>query len=374
MTPHTEAKHRILRAYFGSWFSIIGQRFPRALFVDGFCGPGEYSAGEQGSPVVVIEEARKALAYPRLRLRHDFKLELYLIDVDGKRIANLTGVLNGLGSLDGRLIAHLPIVGEFEEQIVPVLQDAEGSRQRTGWLVPLLVFIDPFGPKGFSMETVGRILALDGAEIFMLFDVDGLDRLLMRWDGSDQEQLTTTYGLTAERFEPIRQLNNQRQRIVELRKLYLESLRAKKLASGFLPFRIYGTDGTPMHDLIFLTNNELGFVKMKDAMWKADASGEFRFGDADQGQLTLPLEGTHEERLWKKLMGEFAGKTVSGAVVQRFVNLRTIYLKTHKTCTLRLHESDRVPADQRIGVTRRSSRGPKGYPDDAEITFPAQQA
>ena len=124
-----------------------------------------------------------------------------------------------------------------------------------------------------------------------------------------------------------------------------------------------------MHDLVFLTNNDLGFVKMKEAMWRADESGAFRFGDADQGQLNLVFE-THEERLWRRLMEQFAGQRVQGSVVQRFVDLQTLYLKKHKTSTLKLHEADTVPTSQRIRVSGRAKPGQKAYPDTVRITFP----
>jgi hypothetical protein len=40
--------------------------------------------------------------------------------------------------------------------------------------------------------------------------------------------------------------------------------------------------------LFYATNELLGLEKMKEAMWKADESGEFRFSDAtDPNQLVI---------------------------------------------------------------------------------------
>ena len=57
MEQHTRAKHEILRRYLGAWFPILagGGFNPRLVFLDGFAGPGVYSSGEPGSPLIAIE-------------------------------------------------------------------------------------------------------------------------------------------------------------------------------------------------------------------------------------------------------------------------------------------------------------------------------
>ena len=52
MEPHTEVKHAILRKYLGAWFGIMGRTNPRIIYIDGFCGPGRYIGGEDGSPIL----------------------------------------------------------------------------------------------------------------------------------------------------------------------------------------------------------------------------------------------------------------------------------------------------------------------------------
>jgi three-Cys-motif partner protein len=55
LEPHTAAKHEILRKYLQAWLPILSQgRFPKLVFVDGFSGPGRYSNGEEGSPLIAI--------------------------------------------------------------------------------------------------------------------------------------------------------------------------------------------------------------------------------------------------------------------------------------------------------------------------------
>ena len=58
LDPHTEAKHAILRRYLAAWFPILGKHHDRVVYFDGFAGPGRYSHGEDGSPVIALKVAR----------------------------------------------------------------------------------------------------------------------------------------------------------------------------------------------------------------------------------------------------------------------------------------------------------------------------
>lgn len=56
LEPHTAAKHEILRRYLQAWAPILSQgKFPNLVIVDGFAGPGRYSRGEEGSPIISIK-------------------------------------------------------------------------------------------------------------------------------------------------------------------------------------------------------------------------------------------------------------------------------------------------------------------------------
>jgi three-Cys-motif partner protein len=58
LEPHTRAKHEILKRYLQAWMVILSQgKFPAILYIDGFAGPGEYSQGEVGSPIIALDTA-----------------------------------------------------------------------------------------------------------------------------------------------------------------------------------------------------------------------------------------------------------------------------------------------------------------------------
>ena len=66
--PHTAKKHEILRRYFQAWLPILGRYNSRLLYVDAFAGPGEYSKGEDGSPLVILKAARNHVLKPSCEL------------------------------------------------------------------------------------------------------------------------------------------------------------------------------------------------------------------------------------------------------------------------------------------------------------------
>jgi hypothetical protein len=55
LAPHTKIKHEILKRYLNAWLPILGSWAGRVVFIDGFAGPGRYSGGEPGSPVIALQ-------------------------------------------------------------------------------------------------------------------------------------------------------------------------------------------------------------------------------------------------------------------------------------------------------------------------------
>jgi three-Cys-motif partner protein len=86
--PHTKAKHEILRRYLGAWFPILGLKIPRIVYIDGFCGPGRYLGGEEGSPIIALKEA---LNQPALA---NAEVNFLFIDERADRISHLESELS----------------------------------------------------------------------------------------------------------------------------------------------------------------------------------------------------------------------------------------------------------------------------------------
>src|SRR5215475_3900024 len=91
LEPPTAAKHETLGRYLQAWAPILSQgNFPQIVFVDGFAGPGRYSKGEEGSPLIAV---KAVIDQPRpIRAQVDF----HFVELDEDRANHLTDEINQL--------------------------------------------------------------------------------------------------------------------------------------------------------------------------------------------------------------------------------------------------------------------------------------
>ncbi len=83
--PRTKAKLEILNHYLGAWFGILARSgFDHVYYIDGFCGPGEYKNGEEGSPAIAAR-----LANSTAEKYKNFSSTLIFIDKNSKAIKHL---------------------------------------------------------------------------------------------------------------------------------------------------------------------------------------------------------------------------------------------------------------------------------------------
>jgi three-Cys-motif partner protein len=65
LEDHSRRKHKILREYFANYLGVRCQLPQQTQFrlaiVDGFAGGGRYACGTPGSPLIFIEELRRAI-------------------------------------------------------------------------------------------------------------------------------------------------------------------------------------------------------------------------------------------------------------------------------------------------------------------------
>ncbi len=94
MTPHTQAKHLILRRYLDRWFPILGKAEKAINYIDGFAGPGEYLSGDEGSPQIAI---RAAMAHVQNgSLSPDVEIHFCFVEADTHSATHLEQKLASL--------------------------------------------------------------------------------------------------------------------------------------------------------------------------------------------------------------------------------------------------------------------------------------
>jgi len=132
--PHTAAKHQILRKYLGAWFPKLAWT-GRVIFIDGFAGPGEYSDGEPGSPLIALDVASNHKGN-----LSRCELVFIFVEKDGARFAHLSELLEATAVPD--YMRWHAVRGEFSEHIARVLDSIEERGQN---LAPSFMMVDPFG-------------------------------------------------------------------------------------------------------------------------------------------------------------------------------------------------------------------------------------
>ena len=314
--PHTRAKHEILKRYLQAWMIILSQgRFPEILYIDGFAGPGEYAGGEIGSPIIALDTA---LSYESPLTA---KVHFLFVEKEDARADHLRKQV-ALRTLP----AHFRVIVEGGVTFEAAFETRLPEFVRSGRLLPTFAFIDPFGWTGAPFSLVKKILSQRSCEVFINFMYEEINRFISHPD--QVVNFNNFFGTDA--WNRCVGESDPRRRNRCLHDLYVQQLRMTAKAAYVRSFEMSNARDVTDYYLFYATNELLGLKKMKEAMWKADESGEFRFSDAtDPKQLVsferLPSLAT----LQAHLLAAFSGKTVSVAEIEKFVLVDTPFRETH---------------------------------------------
>ncbi len=352
MKPHTMAKHEILRRYLKAWFPILNAYHQRIVYIDGFAGPGRYEGGESGSPIIALDAAinhRKTMVG---------ELVFWFIDERKDRITHLQGELGAMS-----IPNHFKVkteCGRFDEKLGEALDSLDVGGIS---LAPTFAFIDPFGFSGIPFTLIERLLKQRRCEVFITFMADAINRFLEHPKDKVVEHIVEAFGTE----EAIRIAEGSGDRTTNLRTLYQAQLR--RVAKFVRYFEMRDNQDQTQYYLFFATNNDLGHLKMKEAMWQVDPEGAFRFSDATNPDQLVLFEQDTTPMLAPDLHRQFQGKgKVTGLAVRKYVEDQTPYLKKHMTAALKAEE---VAGGIKVGDTkvRGNKRKKNTYPDDAWISF-----
>ena len=295
LEAHTRGKHMVLQHYMGAWLPILTSWNGRVLFIDAFAGPGEYTGGEPGSPVIAL----RALIDHRARNQMRSEVKYLFIEKDEERSVHLKQVLS---SLDGRLPSncnYTVINSTFDETLTEVLDHIDQQRAR---LAPAFVMIDPFGVSETPMRVVERILENSRSEVYVSFMYRDINRF--REHPNFERHLDDLFGCVEWR-QGIDMPDGKE------RKEFFYSLYGSQLKKGgaqyVVRFELY--EGEQLVYAIFFGTKSLeGCDKMKQAIWKVAPFGDFKFRGSQLGQLTLGPDFVDFSLLEKVLHEEFRAK------------------------------------------------------------------
>ena len=353
--PHTAAKHQLLKSYLGGWFPILGRWSGRIVFLDGFAGPGIYDSGEPGSPVIALKTLLEHSHFDRLKHREFIFL---FNEKDTERFEMLTRVVRELKE------DHDPWPPNVKVQLIndafhETVEDLLGTlAAQKANLAPTFAFVDPFGLKDFTLELLSRLVGYDKCELFVYFDFNTVNRFVTA--GNIDGRLEGLFGTTEYLNVPP---SGDPARKKWLHDLFERQLKDICQFQYVQSFEMVNQTGHTGYYLFYCTRNITGLALMKDAMWKVDPSGEYRFSDLMAGQEVLFIEDPDTELLQDELAAHFAGQTVSIEAVSDYVIGHTPFARKHvKTPTLKpMQAAGRItcPGQKRKGT----------FPDGQLISF-----
>ena len=317
LEPHTTAKHAILRRYLQAWVPILSLgRFPHLVIVDGFAGPGRYSKGEDGSPIIaikaVIEQPRPIAA----------KVDYHFIELDRRRAEHLGSEIAAL-PLPPNVTTTIHAGHSFQDAFPEVWRRYAPKPGRSR--PPTFVFIDPFGFK-ISFSYVADVLRAPNCEVLITFMFEEINRFLA------QEQLPEIFDdlFGCGDWREGVGIKEPAQRLKFLHDLYARQLSQAGGARFVRSFAMRNEGNLMDYFLFFATNNELGLRKMKESMWRVDEGGTYTFSDAtNPNQAVLFTPEPDRQLLGRLVLQRFGGKDAQVKGVEQFVVCETAFRETH---------------------------------------------
>jgi len=349
LEPHTSAKHEILRRYLQAWAPILSQgKFPHLVIVDGFAGPGRYSKGEEGSPIIaikaVIEQKRPISA----------KVDFHFVELDEGRAEHLATEIAAL-KLPANVTTKIHGGRSFQDAFPGIWEGyaPKGGRSRP----PTFVFIDPFGFKT-PFSYVVSILQSPSCEVLITFMFEEINRFLSQ--GHQPDNFDELFGCRDWR-EGIK-IKVPAERVKFLHDLYMRQLKEAAGARFVRSFAMRNEQDRMDYFLFFATNHELGLTKMKEAMWRVDESGTYTFSDAtDPNQSVLFTAEPDRQLLSRQIVDAFAGKATMVKEVEQFVVCETQFRESHYKKVLKeLEAAGKVEA---VDPPAKRKRGQFGVPN-----------
>jgi three-Cys-motif partner protein len=352
LVPHTAAKLGLLGAYLEPWFAILSHGgFPHVVYIDGFAGPGRYSGGEDGSPIVAL----KSLAAHGRKLQSAF--EFHFVERDRRTVEALGANIDALRR-QGLILPGTSITvhaksfeDAYDQAIAPRLAQLAGA--------PAFALVDPFGWTGIPMRIMADLMKRPSTELLLNFMFEEINRFLSHKD--QPENFDALFGCSGWRGVDDRSGHTRK---TFLHDLYRDQLRSAAGARYVRSFEMLNDRGASDYFLFFATRNLLGLRKMKEAMWRIDPAGGVRFSDATNFDQHVLFEPKPDTNLLRRMIeAQFSRTRATVGDVELFVLEDTAFHAGHYKSVLREMEG----AGRLIPVTPPSKRRRGTYRDASLI-------
>ena len=357
-TEQSIAKATIVAKYFASWARVMIRTLDPGkpiAYIDLFAGPGRYKDRTKSTPLLVIDEALKNRELPS-------RLVLAFNDKNKDRIRTLEKEVESYPGIDSfkfrrRYWNHeigQDILGKFQGKTLP----------------PSLLFVDPWGYKGLSLELLNSVLKDWGCDVIFFFNYRRVNMDIPKPQAFKNLNDLFGHGRAKQLQQKVDMLSSTERELAIVEELAqaLKSPNGNQAERFVLPFRFRNKSGIrTIHHLVFVSKHFRGYELMKNIMAKESSNFDqgvpsFEYNRATAGQQLLFSLSQPLEKLGESLLTEFAGQSVKMIDIYTKHSVDTPYTKAnYKSVLWKLEE------DGKISATKHNRNS---FADKVVATFP----
>jgi three-Cys-motif partner protein len=353
-------KTTIVAKYFDAWARVM--RNParshgnRLGYIDLFSGPGRYDDGTKSTPIVILGKAigDKDLSQMLVTIFNDSNKAFY------ESLNRVVLELPGIDQLKYKPVISNAAVGPEVEKVFSEMH-----------LVPSLIFLDPWGYKGLTLDLFRNFLKDWGCELIFFFNYNRINMGL----GNPMvvEHMNSIFG--RERADILRKqlegLPAGERELTILNELTeaLQGIGGKYV----LPFSFKDERGArTTHHLVFAGKHIRGYEIMKDVMAgfsvKEQGVPSFEYNPADERYPALFEYSRPLDDLSNILLKEFAGKSLTMVEIYDTHNVGTRFIKkNYKHALMELERESKITTEP-AAEKRRSGT----FADHVRVTVPEE--
>jgi len=354
-SKQSRVKAAIVSKYFDAWTRVVQKMSKRLAYLDLFAGPGKYGDGTPSTPILVL---KKAINNPGIHQG----LSLLFNEANSVYATALEQELDSFPRAEA--LAHKPTVTREEVADTTV-------KALKGWgSNPTLIFADPWGYKGLSLDLFEAALKNKGCEIIFFFNYNRINPALN--NPLVKEHMNELFG--EERADTLRT------KVGALSPSERESSILDELTNALMQFGAKFVLSFPFSDergtrtshyIIFATKHQRGHDIMKSIMDGESSEHDqgvpslgFSSASTDQ-QLLFPLHSPLDD-LEAMLLNEFSGMSLTMEEVFNRHNVGRNYTKrNYRKALTKLEANGQIETDPCS-----SRRPPETFADHVRITFP----
>ena len=321
----------------------------KLAYIDLFCGPGKYEDDSDSTPLLILKTAIQDANLANM-------LVTVFNDKDSENVAKLEAEA---GKLEG--YEKLKIKPAFMKEVIG--KDVVDEFKKLE-LVPSLIFIDPFGYKGLTLELIASVIKDWGCDCIFFFNYNRINAAITNpFFNSHIDEL---FGMEiANRLRVEAPSLSPAKREALVKSSFEEALKNVK-GEYSISFKFCKVDSTKTsHFIYFVSKHQLAYFFMKQSM------ADFCKTDGGIPTFKWTSDSTHRGSLFEnwgidalaiELEKTYKGKTITRKEIFETHSIGKPYIDSnYKDALLKLEQEAKVevetPADKRRKIKGKVTLG-----------------